>query len=231
MKNKIKIIGFDADDTLWVNEPFYRETEKQFCAILERYSSENEANQELFKTEMQNLEMYGYGAKGFMLSMIETALRISDNKILPVEINQIIRLGKDLLDQPIILLDSVEIVLRELQPNYKLIVATKGDLLDQERKLKKSGLIKYFHHIEIMSDKHENNYQKLINSLDIEPQDFLMIGNSIKSDILPVINIGAKAIYVPCETTWIHERIHDETDISKFVTVAKIEEVLNILLY
>ncbi len=229
MKNKIKIIGFDADDTLWVNEPLYRETENQFCGILSPYFPENEANKELFKTEMQNLEMYGYGAKGFMLSMIETALRISQNKITPGEINQIINLGKDLLNQPVILLDDVEEVLKKLQPDYKLILATKGDLLDQERKLKKSGLIKYFHHIEIMSDKHEKNYSKLIHHLDIEPHDFVMIGNSIKSDILPVINIGSKAIHVPYHTTWQHENDHDEMDNSKFVTVDKLIEVLNIL--
>jgi putative hydrolase of the HAD superfamily len=229
MKTTIKIIGFDADDTLWVNEPLYRDTEKQFCDILAPYFPEIETNKELFKTEMQNLEMYGYGAKGFMLSMIETALRISDNKITPYEINHIIHLGKDLLNQPIILLDSVEEVLQQLHPNYKLILATKGDLLDQERKLRKSGLINYFHHIEIMSDKHENNYRKLINRLDIEPQDFVMIGNSVKSDILPVINIGAKAIHVPYHTTWQHENDHDETDHSKFITVDKLSEVLNIL--
>jgi putative hydrolase of the HAD superfamily len=229
MKDKIKIIGFDADDTLWVNEPLYRETEKKFCAILEPYSSESEANQELFKTEMQNLDMYGYGAKGFMLSMIETALRISVNKITPAEIHQIIMLGKDLLDQPIVLLDSVEFVLNALHPNYKLILATKGDLLDQERKLKKSGLTNYFHHIEIMSDKHENNYRKLINHLDIDPADFVMIGNSVKSDILPVINIGAKAIHVPYHTTWQHENDHDDADTGRFVTVSNLAEILNIL--
>ena len=229
MKHKIKIVGFDADDTLWVNEPLYRETEKQFCRILAPYFPENETNDELFKTEMQNLEMYGYGAKGFMLSMIETALRISDSKITPGEINQIISLGKDLLNQPIVLLDHVEIVLQKLNPDYKLILATKGDLLDQERKLRKSGLIKYFHHIEIMSDKHENNYRKLVKSLDIEPHDFVMIGNSIKSDILPVINIGARAIYVPYHTTWQHENDHDIADSSKFVTVENLIGVLDIL--
>lgn len=229
MKKKIKIVGFDADDTLWVNEPLYQETEMLFNDILKPYFPVTEINQELFKTEIQNLELYGYGAKGFMLSMIETALRISDYKITSYEINQIIRLGKDLLNQPVILLDSVETVLRTLHPNYLLILATKGDLLDQERKLRKSGLINYFHHIEIMSDKHEDNYRKLIHHLDIEPQDFMMIGNSIKSDILPVINIGAKAIHVPYHTTWQHENNHAETDQSKFVTVDKLVEVLNIL--
>jgi len=229
MKNKIKVVGFDADDTLWVNEPLYRETEKKFCAILESYLPENETNQELFKTEMQNLALYGYGAKSFILSMIETATRISGNRVTANEINKIIEIGKAQLNLPIELLDGVEMVLQKLQPHYKLILATKGDLLDQEQKLKKSGLINYFHHIEIMSDKKEKNYRKLVDHLDIKPEDFVMIGNSIKSDILPVINIGAKAIYVPYHTTWQHENDHDETDNSKFVTVEKLAEILNIL--
>jgi putative hydrolase of the HAD superfamily len=229
MKKSIKIIGFDADDTLWVNEPFYRETEKQFARIVSPYYAENEINDELFKTEMRNLALYGYGAKSFVLSMIETALRLSGNKITAIEISKIIEIGKAQLNLPIELLDGVEMVLQKLQPHYKLILATKGDLLDQEQKLQKSGLIEYFHHIEIMSDKHENNYRKLIKRLDIEPQDFVMIGNSIKSDILPVINIGARAIHVPYHTTWQHENDHEETDNSKFITVEKLTEVLNIL--
>lgn len=229
MLKNIKIIGFDADDTLWINEPLYQETELQFCRILEPYFPSEETRKELFKTEMQNLDLYGYGAKGFMLSMIETALRVSENKISVPEINQIIELGKKLLNEPIVLLENVEMVLRKLQSKYKLILATKGDLLDQERKLRKSGLTDYFHHIEIMSDKHENNYKKLIARLDILPEDFVMIGNSVKSDILPVINVGARAIYVPFEVTWQHEKHHEDTDKDKFITVNNLSEVLNIL--
>ena len=229
MQNKFKIIGFDADDTLWVNEPLYQDTEKQFCEVLTPYAPENVSQMELFKTEIQNLEIYGYGAKGFMLSMIESALRISEHQITSHQIDRIIELGKNLLNQPVVLLDDVETVLRKLKEKYKLILATKGDLLDQERKLVKSGLINYFHHIEIMSDKQENNYRKLIQRLDILPHEFVMIGNSIKSDILPVINIGSSAIYVPYETTWQHEKNHEKTDNTKFVTLNNLAEVLNIL--
>jgi len=229
MLKNIKIVGFDADDTLWVNEPNYRDTEKQFCAILKPYFSEGEANNELFKTEMQNLELYGYGAKGFMLSMIETALRISNYKISTYEIASILQLGKNLLNKQIELLDEVELVLNRLKPEYKLILATKGDLLDQERKLEKSGLATYFHHIEVMSDKKEANYRKLISHLDIEPAEFVMIGNSVKSDILPVVAIGANAIHVPYHTTWIHETMPENTDTGKFITVEKISEVLKYL--
>jgi len=229
MFKEIKIVGFDADDTLWINEPLYQETEKQFCKILNPYLAEEETTQELFRTEMQNLEMYGYGAKGFLLSMIETALRISEKKIPTTEISRILELGKNLLNEPIKLLDNVELVLQKLKPKYKLILATKGDLLDQERKLHKSGLTEYFHHIEIMSDKHENNYKKLIRSLDINPEEFVMIGNSVRSDILPVINIGAKAIHVPFEVMWQHEKHHDEPGKDKFITVNSLTEVLEIL--
>jgi len=229
MINGIKIVGFDADDTLWINEPLYQETERIFCEIVEPYFPVEATHEELFKTEMQNLEMFGFGAKGFILSLIETALRVTDNKITAQEISRIIEIGKELLNQPIVLLEDVENVLQKLKPYYKLILATKGDLLDQERKLVRSGLAKYFHHIEIMSDKHEDNYKKLIKHLEIEPEEFIMIGNSIKSDILPVVNIGAKAIYVPYETTWLHEKMHEEADNNKFVTVDKLADVLNIL--
>jgi putative hydrolase of the HAD superfamily len=227
--SQIKIIGFDADDTLWVNEPFYQEVEKDFCRILKPYMTETETSEELFKTEMQNLEIYGYGAKGFILAMIETALRTTEGKITSKEISRVLDTGKILLNMPIQLLDGVENVLQKLQGSYKLILATKGDLLDQERKLQKSGLIGYFHHIEIMSDKQENNYKKLLNHLDIEPHEFLMVGNSVKSDILPVINIGAQAIHVPFEVTWQHESNHASADNNTFITVSEISDILNLL--
>ena len=229
MQNSIKVIGFDADDTLWVNEPFFQDVEKKFCGLLKPYSDESKTSEALFQTEMQNLEIYGYGAKGFILSMIETAIRISNGKISSTEINQIIDIGKTLLEMPIELLDGVEHVLQQLQSKYKLILATKGDLLDQERKLQKSGLAAYFHHIEIMSDKHENNYRKLLAHLDIEPYEFLMVGNSVKSDILPVTNIGGKAIHIPFEVTWQHEEDHQSAENSTFLTVSEISEILNLL--
>lgn len=229
MKNTIKVIGFDADDTLWVNEPFFQDVEKKFCQILKPYISEAETSKVLFQTEMQNLEIYGYGAKGFILSMIETSIRVTDGKITAAEINRIIDIGKTLLEMPIELLDGVENVLQLLQGKYKLILATKGDLLDQERKLQKSGLLGYFHHIEIMSDKHENNYRKLLAHLDIEPHEFLMIGNSVKSDILPVTNIGGKAIHIPFEVTWQHEKHHESSEKHSFITISEISKILEIL--
>jgi len=211
MFSNIKVISFDADDTLWVNEPYYRETEAAFCELLTKFHPEKFVNTELLKTELKNLELYGYGAKGFILSLIETALKISDHKISQESIGEIISLGKQLQNKPLILLDGVEEILDYLKTkNYKLIVATKGDLLDQERKLRKSNLEKYFHHIEVMSDKKPENYRSLLNHLDINPEEFIMIGNSLRSDILPILEIGSQAIHIPFHTTWIHETVADD---------------------
>jgi putative hydrolase of the HAD superfamily len=209
MKN-IKVIAFDADDTLWVNEPYFQEVERKFCELLEDYLSQHHISQELFKTEMKNLAHYGFGVKSFILSMIETAISISNRTISMEVIEKIINYGKGLLDQPIELLDGVKEVLEDLHHKYRLVVATKGDLLDQERKLQRSRLSGYFHHIEIMSDKKESDYQKLLKHLDVPPENFLMIGNSIKSDILPVLNLGGYAVHVPFHTTWAHEHIDHE---------------------
>ena len=222
----IKVIAFDADDTLWVNEQYFQETEKKFCALLEDYLPHHSVSQELFKTEMQNLALYGYGIKGFMLSMIETALRIT-NKTLNVEIiEKAIAFGKDLLEKPVEIIDGVEDVMQSLHKKYRLVVATKGDLLDQERKLRKSALAHYFHHIEIMSDKQEKDYIKLIRHLDIKPEEFLMVGNSIKSDILPVLAIGGHAIHVPFHTTWAHERVEHNVNHANYRNMAGIRELL-----
>lgn len=229
VQNSIKVIGFDADDTLWINEPFYQEVEKEFCRILQPYLSEAETSKELFKTEIQNLELYGYGAKGFMLSMLETGIRITNGKISATELNRIIEIGKSLLTMPIQLLDGVEPVLQKLQEKYRLILVTKGDLLDQEQKLRRSGLIGYFHHIEIMSEKHEDNYRKLLSHLEIEPFEFLMVGNSVRSDILPVLNIGAQAIHIPFDVMWQHEKNHESTENQYFPEVSRISEILTLL--
>lgn len=228
MKN-IKTIAFDADDTLWVNEPHFQEMESKFCELMEDYLSQHHVSQELFKTEMSNLSLYGFGVKSFMLSMVETALRVSEGTISLQVIEKIIGLGKELLDQPIELLDGVVDVLNALHGKYQLVVATKGDLLDQERKLERSKLGRYFHHIEIMSDKKESDYEKLLKHLDIEPESFLMIGNSIKSDVLPVLNIGGHAIHIPFHTTWAHEHVDHEVQHENFFKIENISEVISLM--
>lgn len=222
----IKVIAFDADDTLWINEPYFQETENKFCALLEDYLPRHTLAKELFKTEIQNLPLYGYGIKGFMLSMIETAMRISNNTLNIEVLQKAIEFGKELLEKPIEILEGVEEVLKTLKGKYRLVVATKGDLLDQERKLKKSGLEHYFHHIEIMSDKQENDYLKLIRRLDIQPADFLMIGNSLKSDVMPVLSIGGHAVHIPYHTTWAHEHVEHHVEHANFTHAKKIIEIL-----
>ena len=226
----IKVIGFDADDTLWVNETYFRDAELEFAKLLSAYETANKIDQELFKKEMDNLELYGYGVKGFVLSMVEMALEISNHNVSSKTIEAILNLGKDMINKQVELLDGVEDVLKTLSKNYRLILATKGDLLDQERKLEKSGLIDYFHHIEVLSDKKEANYSKLLNHLDIKPSEFLMIGNSLKSDILPLVSIKAHAIHVPFHTTWAHEEVDDEESSGKgYKTVSGLRDILKFL--
>jgi putative hydrolase of the HAD superfamily len=225
MKN-LKVIAFDADDTLFINETYFAETEEKFCALMEDYLSHQNISKELFKTEIDNLKLYGYGIKGYILSMIEAAMGISNNTI-PVEvIEKILQYGKELLEKPIVLLDGVEETLEALHGKYKLVVATKGDLLDQRRKLHNSGLGKYFHHIEVMSDKQEIDYTDLIRRLEIKPSEFFMIGNSLKSDVLPVLAIGGHAAHIPFHTTWAQEKIDYEVLHSNFITYEKIADVL-----
>lgn len=207
MKEHIKVIAFDADDTLWVNEPYFQEIEKQYTELLKSYGTSEEISAALFRTEMKNLKSLGYGAKAFTISMVETALEVSNQMISAGDIRQIVDLGKSLLEIPIELLPQVKETLEILKEkgNYKLVVATKGDLLDQENKLERSGLAPYFDHIEVMSDKTEKEYLRLLNILQIKPSEFLMIGNSLKSDIQPVLALGGYGVHIPFEVMWQHE--------------------------
>lgn len=230
MHKNIKVICFDADDTLWVNEPFYRDTEERFKQLMVTWIDKETCDKELLKTEIANLPLYGYGAKSFVLSMLETAIKMSSYKMPIAHIENIIQLGRDLINAPLQLLDGVEEVLQFLKNKYRLIVATKGDLLDQERKLKNSGLEKYFHHIEIMSEKDPANYKKLLKHLDISAEQFLMIGNSVKSDIIPVLEIGGHAIHIPCATTWAHEHVENfNPDKERFVEVDNLKQIVKII--
>ena len=227
MFKDLKVIAFDADDTLWVNETYFREAEEIFAALLSEYETKNKIAQELFRTEIKNLPLYGYGIKGFVLSLVECALELSNYKVPQETIVKIIDIGKEMQEKPIELLNGVEEVLQSLQGKYKLIVATKGDLLDQERKLEKSNLLKYFNHIEVMSDKKEKDYLKLVKHLDMKPSQLLMIGNSLKSDVLPLLQIGANAIHIPFHTTWVHEEISmEEQQKLEYRTLRKIEELI-----
>ncbi len=229
MNNSITTIAFDADDTLWINEPYFQEAENRFCELLEDDLPQHSVSQELFKTEMQNLHLYGYGIKGFMLCMVETVCRISKHTASMELIRKTLEIGHELLMKPVELLDGVTETLESLKGKYRLVVATKGDLLDQERKLKKSGLQDYFHHIEIMSDKKESDYRKLLKHLDCQPEHFLMLGNSIKSDILPVLEIGGSAAHIPYHVTWTHEQQDLQIEHENFLEFKNIKEILNYL--
>ena len=230
MKHTIKVIAFDADDTLWSNEPFFQEVERKYTELLSEYGNAKEISVELFKTEMKNLHMYGYGLKSMMLSMIETACRITGGKENLHCAEEIIRLGQELLQKPVTLLDGVEDVLLQLQGKYKLVLATKGDLFDQKRKVMDSGLVRYFCHIEIMSDKKEADYQKLLNTVGCAPQNFLMLGNSIKSDILPILNLGGYAAHIPYHITWQYENHEGNVTHPNFLQLKNIKDIIGYLL-
>lgn len=225
-----RAIGFDADDTLWVNEPYFQDVEHRFCSLLEEFLEPHEISRELLKTESNNIPLYGYGVKAFTLSMIETAVKISNGALSPSIVSQILEFGKEMLRKDVELLDGVKETLSILHEKFQLVVATKGDLRDQERKLQKSGLIKYFHHVEIMSEKEVPDYQKLLWHLDVAPSEFIMIGNSLKSDILPALEIGAKAIHIPYHTTWALEKVEIKIDNPNFYHAENILDACNIIL-
>lgn len=227
--NSIHTIAFDADDTLWVNEPYFQEAEAVFCRLFENDLPYASVAAELLATEVSNLHLYGYGVKGFMLCMAETAVRISGGNAPLSLMGEIVAIGHDLLQKPVELLEGVAGTLDALTGKYRLVAATKGDLLDQERKLRKSGLQTYFHHTEIMSDKKTEDYRKLLGHLDCRPEHFLMIGNSIKSDILPVLEAGGYAAYVPYHVTWAHEQHDRQPDSERFMQLKNIRDILEFL--
>ncbi len=224
-----KIIAFDADDTLWHNEPYFDEAQAKFCELFADYTSNQEILQLILSHQVKNLPLYGFGIKAFTLSMIDSALELTDHQISGQGIQKIIDIGRDLLQKPVELLPEVEDVLKQLKGKHKLVVATKGDLKDQHRKLHDSGIGHYFHHIEVMSDKKELDYEKMLTRLDIKPDNFIMIGNSLKSDVLPVLSIGGHAIHVPYHTTWEYEKIDFEIVHPNFKAVSSINQVLDLI--
>ncbi|WP_396209523.1 HAD family hydrolase [Flavobacterium sp.] len=224
-----KIIAFDADDTLWHNEPYFDEAQEHFCVLFQDYASHQEILGLILNHQINNLPLYGFGIKAFTLSMIETALELTHQQISGKGIEQILAIGKELLQKPVELLPNITEVLEQLQGKYKLVVATKGDLKDQHRKLHDSGIGAFFHHIEVMSDKTELDYQKMLGRLECNPEDFLMIGNSLKSDVLPVLNIGGHAIHIPYHTTWAYEKIDFEIEHNNFKSFTNITKILPLL--
>ena len=223
-----KIIAFDADDTLWHNEPYFDEAQERFAQLFQDYTSKQEILQLILNHQVKNLPLYGFGIKAFTLSMIDSALELTNNKISGDGIQKIITIGRDLLQKPVELLPNVEDVLTQLNGKYKLVVATKGDLKDQHRKLHDSGIGHFFHHIEVLSDKTELDYEKMLGRLEVAAADFIMIGNSLKSDVLPILNIGGHAIHIPYRTTWEYEKIDFEIEHENFKSLENIKQVVDL---
>lgn len=228
LRDKFKYIFFDADDTLWENERYFREAEEKFIELLADYTTPEGVQQMLWEKQEDNIPLFGYGSKTYMIGMTDAALELCGGH-LPENIyyglKQIIT---ELAFHELELIDGVVETLEALQGRYKLVVATKGDLTEQMAKYRKSGLCSYFHHCEVMENKDEKNYLELCAKHDIDPSELLMIGNSVKSDIAPVVNIGGVAINTPHEITWVHEMM-DMPDSDRIIVVEKITDVLNFL--
>lgn len=227
---KIKVIAFDADDTLWVDDSYFKEFERQIGELLKEYITEYRFSIEINATDSKNLPIYGYGIKPYILSMIETALRVSNKKCDVDIIDKIILLGKEFLQKPIELVEGVENVLNTLQEQYKLVLVTKGELFDQEQKLSRSLIGHYFHHVEIMSNKNEANYNRLIKYLDIKPDQFLMIGDSFKFDAQPVLDIGGYSFLIPPLTQYKTDTFKHDFKHSKLKVFQNLQAVLPYLI-
>ncbi len=203
----IEWIAFDADDTLWENERYYRDTQEKLGQIVAPYLNGGDIEKILYQTEIENIPHYGYGLKSFGLSMIETAIQLSNQTISSSEIYQILHLIREMVNHPVEVFPGVIETLEQLKSTYKLIVITKGDLLDQERKLAGSNLSPYFEWMDVVSEKDVTTYQSLLDRHGIQPENFLMIGNSLRSDVLPLVNLGAVGVHLSQAYTWEHEKV------------------------
>lgn len=229
-RNKITHIAFDADDTLWAHENVFVEAKATATEILTSYLFDADIEKELYRFEKKNLALFGYGVKGFMLSLIETAIELSNGAVSGREIQRIIELGKKMIQHPIDLLPYVNEAIDALKAHYPLLIITKGDLFDQENKIARSGLAASFSGIEIVSEKNPDAYQGVCKRYGINPTGLLMIGNSLKSDILPVLSIGGQAIHVPFKYTWHHEQASLEEDTAGFVKAKDLKSALSNIL-
>ena len=207
----ISVVGLDGDDTLWHNETRFNLTQAELSDLLRRHVPGAGVESHLADVEMKNLGLYGYGVKAFTLSMIETAIQITDRRIPAADIEVILGWGKRMLMEPTELLPGVEEALRELSLRYDLLLITKGDLFDQESKLARSGLADLFLGVEILSEKNVDSYRGVLKRRGIKPEEFVMVGNSLRSDVLPVLGLGARAVHIPYHVTWHHELVPDES--------------------
>ena len=202
----VEVLGLDGDDTLWRNEEYFADTQRAFRALLASYVGDDiDLDDRMNATERANLELFGYGVKGFTLSLIETAIEASGGRIAAADVQQLLDLGKALLRRPVALLEGVAETVPVLAEEYRLIVITKGDLWNQEQKLAGSGLAELMWRIEIVAEKDPATYKRILGQYDIDPACFVMVGNSVRSDILPVLELGARAVHFPQEHTWVQE--------------------------
>jgi len=209
-KSMIEVVAFDADDTLWKNEVLYKQAEQRFEDLMREAGYNGSAVDVLNKVEKRNVPVYGFGIKSFTLSMIEAALVIGDGRCKPGWIHSVLDFSKEILTSDIELLPHTIKTLEMLSRNYSLILITKGELSEQERKIEVTGVAKYFDHIEILGSKHEEAYRSVLRKHNISPETFVMVGNSLRSDILPVLSLGAHGVYVPHEITWIYEQVSED---------------------
>ncbi len=207
----ISTLGLDADDTLWHSESHFAVTEERFGDLVSPWLPGGEAASRLLDRERANLEVFGYGVKGFTLSMIETAIEASGGTIPAEALQQIVDWGKEMLRHPVELLPGVEETIESLQRDYRLVLITKGDLFHQESKIAESGLVERFEHIEILSEKSPQHYQRVLSRHGLHAGEFVMAGNSLRSDVLPVIEIGAQGVHIPYGITWGHEKVDRST--------------------
>jgi putative hydrolase of the HAD superfamily len=226
----IPVIAFDADDTLWHNEHFYSNTKQKFIDLLSNYKNNDHVSDILDELEVENIRYYGYGIKSFALSMIEAAIQMTNGEVRGEDIDKIIGFSKEMMDEELQLLDGVQETLDALYSNYPLMMITKGDLFEQHQKIARSGIDHFFDVIEVVADKNIEVYRSLLKTHKINPSEFLMIGNSLRSDIHPVVRLGAKAVYVPYQNTWSHENQLEETlDQDDYYVVEQINQVVDLI--
>jgi putative hydrolase of the HAD superfamily len=222
---EISLLAFDADDTLWHNETYFRFTEDRFCELLAPYAEPDHLSERLLATERRNVELYGYGAKGFMLSLIETALEITEHRVPGETLAEILRLGKEILAQPVEVLDGAAETVAALVGEYRLAVITKGDLIHQESKAARSGLAEHFEVVEVVAEKDEATYARIFARLGVEPERVCMVGNSVKSDVLPALALGCRAVHVPYHLTWAMEVADAPVDHDRFARIESLHHL------
>ncbi|MER8918993.1 HAD family hydrolase [Mesorhizobium sp. M0802] len=224
MPGKLTTIGFDADDTLWQNEQFFRLTEKHFATLLADHGEAEHISARLLEAEKRNLAVYGFGIKGFTLSMVETAIQVTEGRVPASTIAEILAAGRDMLGHPVEALPHARETVEKLAGAYHLVLITKGDLFDQERKLAASGLGDLFDAVEIVSDKSAATYARIFGRHG-SPQDSMMVGNSLKSDVVPAIEAGSWGVYVPHELTWVLEHVEPPVAAPRFRQIVDLGEL------